>query len=239
MRLKLNKIILFLLSVLLLTPMTAQAAEVTSSLSVTNPYVLSALIIVSVLSIVYGILTSDFSVAGIVLAISIGLFFYINFVLLGRDLIIFVLFLTGLALIILEVFIPGFGLPGIAGIVLLVLGIVRSFNSLQMALITLIIAALISIGLSYVIIKTGKNSSYIQKLILNDSIQGRSTSDIEGIYNGLQGKTLTDLKPSGYAQILDKKVFVFSRDGYINRGSDIIVIEIKGSQIYVKEVEHE
>lgn len=235
---KIKKFLYFLLAVILLYPLPAHAAGMTVNSFLTKPYVLSALIIIAIVAIVYGILTSNFSVAGVAIFISLALFFYINFSLLGRDMMLFILFLTGLALIILEIFIPGFGLPGIVGIILLTMGIIRSFNSLQMAVTTLIIAALISIGLSYFIIKTGKNSSYINRLVLNDSIQGHSTADVEGISKGMLAITLTDLKPSGYALINDRKMFVLSRDGFIERGSDIIVTEVIGSQIYVKEVKN-
>ncbi len=234
----LKKCLAALVAVVLLLPLPVHAADATLSSYLTKPYVLSALIIVSVVAIVYGILTSDFSIAGIAVALSLGLFFYINFILLGRDMLLFVLFLAGLVLITMEIFIPGFGLPGITGIALLIFGIVRSFHSLQMAVTTLVIAALISIGLCYIIIKTGKNSSYIQRLVLTDSIQGSGTAEVYGVEKGMRAITLTDLKPSGYAQLNDEKIFVFSRDGFIERGKDIIVTDVIGSQIYVKEVEN-
>ena len=79
--------------------------------------------------------------------------------------------ITGVALLVVEVFVPGFGLPGISGIVLLGVGIGLTWNTygpvagLAVTLIALALAG-ISISVSVKSAATGKLSK--SALILNE-----------------------------------------------------------------------
>lgn len=53
-------------------------------------------------------------------------------------------------------------------------------------------------------------------------------------FMGKSGKTSTDLRPSGMANIDGEKIDVVSRGEYIDKGSEIVVIEVSGNQVIVR-----
>jgi len=61
----------------------------------------------------------------------------------NMDILAIVCFVLGFILVIIEMFIPGFGIAGISGIILLVLGVIQTAESLIQALIILIFILLI------------------------------------------------------------------------------------------------
>ena len=52
----------------------------------------------------------------------------------------------------------------------------------------------------------------------------------------LSGKTITDLRPSGVASIDDQRVDVVTRGEYIQKGSRITVLAVRGNQVIVKAI---
>ncbi|MBW1940794.1 MAG: serine protease [Deltaproteobacteria bacterium] len=54
-------------------------------------------------------------------------------------------------------------------------------------------------------------------------------------FMGLEGTALTDLHPSGIAEINGKRVDVVSRGEYLEKNSKIVVYSVRGNQIIVRE----
>ena len=68
--------------------------------------------------------------------------------------------LAGVSLLVVEVFVPGFGLPGVSGLILTVIGVVitwRNYGPVAGLAVTLIALALAGIAIS-VSIKSAANS---------------------------------------------------------------------------------
>ena len=83
--------------------------------------------------------------------------------------------IAGVALLVVEVFVPGFGLPGISGIVLLVAGVVLTWNNYGMAAglsVSLIALALAGIAVSMSIKSASHGRISRSALILNDCPAG-------------------------------------------------------------------
>jgi membrane-bound serine protease (ClpP class) len=53
-------------------------------------------------------------------------------------------------------------------------------------------------------------------------------------YIGLEGDTLTDLRPSGTAYIGGKRLDVIARGEYIEKGKNVVVSAVEGNQVIVK-----
>ena len=86
-------------------------------------------------------------------------------------------FLLGLGLLIVEVFMPGFGLPGISGIILEVVSIVLTYlwhGGLAALGMTLIILAVVGIVISLALRSVNKGRLSKSPIILNDE---ESTAD--------------------------------------------------------------
>ncbi len=146
--------------------------------------------------------------------------------------------LVGVALLVLEVFVPGFGLPGISGLILLSVGIVITWNTygsvagLAVTLIALALAG-ISISVSIKSAATGKLSK--SALILNRVTQPVEHEDTEALL-GKEGVTATVLNPVGIAEFDGVRLNVVSEGSYLEKERNVQVTKVEGNKIIVKEM---
>lgn len=145
--------------------------------------------------------------------------------------------ITGVALLVVEVFVPGFGLPGISGIVLLVIGIVLTWNTygpvagLAVTLIALALAG-ISISISVKSAATGKLSK--SALILNEVTQPAEHEEGDALL-GKEGVTDTVLNPVGIAVFDGVRLNVVSEGSYLEKGVKVKVQQVEGNKIIVRK----
>jgi len=147
--------------------------------------------------------------------------------------------LVGVALLVLEVFVPGFGLPGISGLILLSVGIVitwTTYGSVAGLAVTLIALALagISISVSIKSAATGKLSK--SALILNQVTQPVEHEDTEELV-GKEGITATVLNPVGIAEFDGVRLNVVSEGSYMAKGAKVRIAQIDGAKIIVREIQ--
>lgn len=165
-----------------------------------------------------------------------------------------ILFIIGLILLILEIFvIPGFGVAGISGIILMVTGLTLSMvdninfeltsdlglQQILKALLVVVISMFSSLILSVYFGKKMLTSEGFSFLVLN-ATQDKEKGFI-GIDNnhknliGSEGKAYTILRPSGKIEI-NGEVYDASTDkGYIEKGENVVVIKHRASQLIVKK----
>lgn len=153
-----------------------------------------------------------------------------------------VIFVLGLIFCAIEMFVPGFGFFGGCGIALLVVGIILRMVSggdiymlLYMVLIAMILVFLMCFVFSRMITKgrLGKTSIFnVGTAVPEDKTEG--TRDFSALV-GQEGVATTALRPIGKASI-DGEVFdVVSRDGFVEAGASVTVIETEGQRVVVKE----
>jgi membrane-bound ClpP family serine protease len=145
-------------------------------------------------------------------------------------------FLAGLALIIIEMFAPGFGLPGIGGCILLLLGIFFTAQTITQVLILLIlILAILGICLS-VIIHSAKNGKLSKSVILSTTMDKDDgvirEKDME-YFLGKEGIVVTTLRPVGNADFHGVKLQVVAEGEFITKGTRVKVIKVEGKNIVV------
>ena len=148
---------------------------------------------------------------------------------------ILVCFLLGLAFLTIEVFMPGFGLPGISGVILEIASIVLAFRAhgglaaLGLTLITLaVMGIVISLSLRYF-----KKSS----VILNDTesvSEGYVAHQDMEIFLGKTGTTTTVLRPTGMAEFDGVKLNVQSDGEFIPKDVHVKVERVEGARIVVR-----
>lgn len=150
------------------------------------------------------------------------------------------LFLLGIVLLALEIFvIPGFGLAGILGILGILASIILVFGNLQAALISIFIALVVSIFALVLLWKNIKKVKFWRRLVLFQSHskeEGYQGSKDLSMLLGAQGTTLTPLRPAGCMVVDDQRFDVVSEGGFIVAGSLVEVVIIEGTRIVVREV---
>jgi len=146
--------------------------------------------------------------------------------------------IVGLVLVIIEMNIPGFGVPGIVGVILLAVGVILSVDTLLQALIMIIIILAI-LGVALILILQSASKGRLSKrLVLSDSLENdvkfSAGSDLS-YFIGSEGNTVTILRPSGTADFSGIRLDVISEEGFIPRNTVVIITKVEGNRIFVKQ----
>lgn len=144
-----------------------------------------------------------------------------------------IMFITGLLLLIVEMFIPGFGIAGISGIILLVLAAIIQAKSIMQGLILIILVGII-IGIIFLIFykSASKGALYKSEVILKE--KSEKGKNIETVKPGDVGIALTILRPAGTAQINGIKYDVISQGEFISKDTPVKVLSVEGNKIIVE-----
>lgn len=164
------------------------------------------------------------------------------------------IFIIGVILLLIEIFaIPGFGVAGISGIVLIVTGLTLSMidnigfdfsgvpmNGVVVAFFIVIIASFFSlIGSFYVTRKLFGGHTMFGDLALlstQQTSEGYASSDVQ--YTAMMGQTgeaFTMLRPAGKVSI-DGQVFdAVAQSGFIDKGESIHVVKYENAQLIVRK----
>ena len=156
----------------------------------------------------------------------------------GQELAALLCLIVGLVLVIIEMFYPGFGAPGITGGISLILGVILYAKSpLQALIMVVIILAILGVALTLVLQSATKGKLY-KHLVLHDALEDNvkfSAADDLAYFVGSEGKALTVLRPSGTADFNGVKLDVVTEGEFIPKGSEVTIIQVEGHRIVVKQ----
>lgn len=148
---------------------------------------------------------------------------------------------VGIILLMVEAFMPGFGLPGISGLALLLIAIILTWveyganAGLGATLIVIAIAGIL-LTISFKSAAGGRLSR--SALVLKEPEGGAaSPAGAElGRYVGKTGTAYTVLRPAGTADIDGERVNVVSFGEFIDKGAAIRVEAVEGTRVMVKRL---
>lgn len=148
-----------------------------------------------------------------------------------------VLFIAGFILVGVELAVPGFGAPGIGGIVCLVGGIICTSDNIEDGLtLTVIVVVVLAVMLTVAMVLFRHVKSPV---ILDTEIKSTkgfiSVSDMEYLV-GKEGTAVTDLRPAGKCSIEGVEFDVRTEGRYIMRGNKVQISRIHENMIMVKEL---
>ncbi len=147
--------------------------------------------------------------------------------------------LVGVILMVVEVFMPGFGIPGIAGLVLMLVSIVMTWMSHGAYAglgATLVVMAVSGIILSLSLRSATRGRMSRSPLILKDRTDSpKEEPELERLI-GVEGTALTVMRPAGIAVIDGQRVNVVSRGEFIGRDERVVIDEIEGTKVFVRRV---
>ena len=148
-----------------------------------------------------------------------------------------VLQLAGVLIIIAEIFLPSGGLLSLIAIGLFGYSLFIVFHDISTMAGTyfvladlIIIPALLALGLKIL----ARSPATLRETLSSENGVVSQSPELES-FMGREGKSVTDLRPGGTAIIDDKRLDVVSRGEYIEKDSNLIVVEVTGNQIIVRE----
>ncbi len=146
------------------------------------------------------------------------------------------LILAGLLLIIAEViFVPGTTLVGIIGLVLTISGIFMVFNDYgnSAGYWTIAGTGLVTVVAVVYSFKSKSWDRFSLKSVISSKV---NDEDIFTFQVGEKGKTISDLKPIGKAEIFGKIYEVRSKGEWVGAGVPIQIVKIDNKQIFVEPI---
>ena len=152
-----------------------------------------------------------------------------------------ILFVIGLVLIVMEVFIPDFGLLGILGLVSVALGLYYTTGDFGLMVRDLSLALVVSALLIIILVRKGYSFSNLNRLVLQTSSrENKGQTEAEekiSLKVGALGEAVTPLRPSGKASFggHSQSMDVLSSEGHIASGTKIVISEIYGTKIVVRK----
>jgi len=214
-----------------------------------NPIISTILIMIGFFGLMAEIKTPGWGVPGTAGLIALALFFGSSYILELASIVEIILFIAGIALIALEIFvIPGFGIAGIGGILLVLASLFLaltgsveffSYDTIGTAIIQLAVALVGAFVLILILAKYLPKSNLFNKLVLAEAETAETgfvSYPSEKELVGTEGIALTDLRPAGSAEINGVRYDVVADWQYIERGKRVKVIRVEGIKVVVKEV---
>lgn len=149
------------------------------------------------------------------------------------------LFFASAALLIAEVFVPSGGIISFFSAICLIGGIVIFFRHSTFAGVTGIIIALIMIPLVLIIAyKIFPKTKFGKTVTLSPPLrqQGDAIPDTEELKSLIDnvGVVLSPLRPVGMCDFSGRRVECVAETGYIEKGKEIRVIRVQGTQLTVR-----
>ena len=217
-----------------------------------SPVLQSILMLMMLGGLYFELQTPGVGFAGLIALVGAMLFFsplYLMGLVQVWEIAIFVL---GVILIIVELFVlPGFGIAGISGILMIVIALVTSlvgnvgfsfppFSQFTSAIGTVSATIILLIVVAMMVGRMLPKATRMGGLVLNPeltSAEGYTSAETHSEYLGQQGVTITPLRPSGAIRIENGvRIDVITDAEYIGKGVEVKVVDVRGSRVEVRPV---
>jgi membrane-bound serine protease (ClpP class) len=211
------------------------------------------LIIVGLVALFIEIASPGFGLPGTIALICFAVVFS-GYALLGTvgsaELILFVL---GLVLLIVEIFIiPGFGVVGISGIFLIALSLLLSMQGfivpsfewqkelLRRNLLIVGVSVVCSLTVFGILTYAMPRLKLFSRLTLDESQSAEDGYTVQASekvarFTGKRGVAITTLRPSGKAELMDEVVDVETEGEFVEAGTAVEVVEVSSNRILVRK----
>ena len=212
----------------------------------TNPVVASLLTTFGFLGILFELQSPGWGIPGtfgaVCLALSLGASAIVRLATMSDLLIV----LVGLVLLMVEAFlIPGFGVAGVAGIGVILWGLYmlllpdvpvseEVYYSALTGLTIGLIGGFIALILLFKMVTKTKFWTKLTSPGVESQDEGYSTSiGLEDMV-GKIGIATSDLRPSGWALLGDRKIFVVTKGEFVDKDQSIKILSVDGNRVVVR-----
>ena len=148
-----------------------------------------------------------------------------------------ILLIAGFVLVGIEMVVPGFGAPGISGIICLVAGVFLTADSVESGIfITVVVIVVLGI-LMTIIMGFLSQKKFKSPIVLDEDLKAGvpiNSSDLDYLLRK-EGTASTDLKPAGKGDFEGIELDIFSEGPYIKKGSPVVISRINQNRLMVRE----
>jgi membrane-bound serine protease (ClpP class) len=204
-----------------------------------QPIVAAILLAIGVIGILIELLHPGVALPGVIGGVSLLAYFGGSFLAGNGSSVALLLLIAGLLLLAAElVLIPGSTVVGLLGAGSILASIYLQFGG-DFPLVAGLAVILIGVGLGLAFWLL-PSSTLTRRFALATSLEGNSatgsTSNIKPNLLGRYGRALSDLRPSGVADIEGERVDVVADGEFISVGSSLEVVRVEGRRVVVKSV---
>lgn len=216
-----------------------------------SPWVASFLLFVGIIAVITEVQAPGLGLGWIVGGVCFLLYFWSQFLGGTAGWLEVCLFVAGFVFLALEIFvIPGFGVFGLCGGMMILASLVLASHTFSMTLgeqkwdIIRALGVIASAGVGALVMalllrRVLPGNPMFQHLMLEppSDQEGKpeeGSVDPYAIAPGQQGTAITRLGPSGKAMIGERYVDVIAQGQYVERGESIRVVEVRGNRVVVK-----
>ena len=226
-----------------------------------HPVVTGLLIVIGLVALYIEFLAPGISFGGLTAALCFALFFWSRFLGGTADWLEVVLFAAGVVFLLVELLIlPGFGISGLTGFILLILSLVlasqsfylpeKSWQMSQLAqtLTVLTVSGCVFVASAYALSKYFGDIPVLGRIVLRppdaSDMAADPTTGVVGHVSRHFGVEVEDvgvadspLRPAGRARFGDDYIDVVTEGAFVDRGANVRVVNISGNRVIVRKVE--
>ena len=215
----------------------------------TNPIITSILLSVAIFGLIAEVRTPGWGLGGTMALIALALFFGSHLVVHLAEWDELALFVVGLVLLVVEIaFIPGFGIVGLAGILCMVASLLLtrlpsyqwwSLDEITAVIGQLALSMIIAIVGAALLLRALPRFALFNRLILRSETSaaegyvGTPTDRDSGLV-GLEGVTLTALRPTGMGMFDGKRLDIIAEGEFVEEHTAVTVVEARGNRVIVR-----
>ena len=148
------------------------------------------------------------------------------------------LLLLGIAFLLIEIFVPGFGVFGVMGLFSIAIAAVITITTMENGVMIVVSGVVILAAIGYVAIEAAKKFGVYGKLILKDTLD--NDDEAENLKNslvGTQGTVKTPLKPHGKVDFNGTVTEAYCDGDFIPAGEKVEAYKVYANNLYVKKTE--
>ncbi len=203
----------------------------------TDPVVATLLLGIGMAALAIAMTTGEFMLTGGIGLIAFALFFggHIFAGLAGREVV--VIFMAGLILLVIEAFIPSFGIVGLSGTAAVFTAVAWSALDTGQGVRMMLVGLGVAVVLFWLGRRFFRRSSVWSQIVLKYSEtkdRGYVAPSDEASLVGCDGVAITALRPAGIAEIEGKRMDVVSDGAFIAAGVAVFVVKTEGTRIVVR-----
>jgi membrane-bound serine protease (ClpP class) len=225
-----------------------------------SPWITGVLFVIGLIALYIEFASPGLGIGGLIALLCFSLFFWSRFLGGTAEWFEVMLFVGGLALILVEIFvIPGFGLWGGTGIMLMLASLVlasqpfflprnkQDLQALTQSMAVVLASMVVFIGLAGWLTRRIGQVPIFRQLLLQpqaEAVEGNNgsarldTTVLAGcvVRVGDRGLSESPLRPAGRIRLGEAYVDVVSDGSYIDAGQLVQVVDVRGNRIVVRQV---